>query len=79
MGYPNYYFYNKRCNMLFLWLYLSFFWLYNVAAFCMSMPMSFIMSENVEHSSEKTPRELMEQFNYKFHTSVISAHFFDQE
>ena len=26
------------------------------------MPMSFIMSKNVEHSSEKTPRELMEGF-----------------
>ena len=26
------------------------------------MPMSFIMSKNVEHSSEKTPRELMERF-----------------
>ena len=23
------------------------------------MPMSFIMSKNVEHSSEKTPRELI--------------------
>ena len=26
------------------------------------MPMSFIMSKNVEHSSQKTPRELMERF-----------------
>ena len=26
------------------------------------MPMSFIMSKNVEHSSEKTPRELMKRF-----------------
>ena len=41
------------------------------------MPMSFIMSKNVEHSSEKTPRELMDEV-CKSHTSVISAHFFDQ-
>ena len=26
------------------------------------MPMSFIMSKNVEHSWEKTPRELLERF-----------------
>ena len=24
LGYPSSYFYNKRCNMLLLWLYLSF-------------------------------------------------------
>ena len=35
------------------------------------------MSKNVEHSSEKTPRELMDEV-CKSHTSVISAHFFDQ-
>ena len=34
LGYPSSYFYNKRCNMLLKWLYLSFSWLYNVAAFC---------------------------------------------
>ena len=28
----------------------------------LSMPTSFIMSKNMEHSSEKTPRELMEKF-----------------
>ena len=28
----------------------------------LSMPISFIMSKNVEHSSEKMPRELMERF-----------------
>ena len=28
----------------------------------LSMPMSFIMSKIVEHSSDKTPRELMERF-----------------
>ena len=27
------------------------------------MPMSFIISMNVEHSLEKTPREFMERFN----------------
>ena len=32
LGYPNSYFYNKRCNMLLQWLHLSFFGLYNVAA-----------------------------------------------
>ena len=57
------------------------------------MPMSFIMSKNVEHSSGKTPqgssfpasRELSRflprregPLVYKFHTSAISAHFFDQ-
>ena len=57
------------------------------------MPMSFIMSKKVEHSSEKTPqgssfpasRELSRflprregPLVYKFHTSAISAHFFDQ-
>ena len=26
------------------------------------MPMSFIMSKNVEHPSEKTPRELIDRF-----------------
>ena len=36
------------------------------------------MSKNVEHSSEKTPRELTWRDLYKFHTSVISTHFFDQ-
>ena len=36
LGYPNSYFYNKRCNMLLQWLHLSFFGLYNVAAFCQS-------------------------------------------
>ena len=40
------------------------------------MPMSFITTKNEEHSSDKTPRELMEI--YKFHTSVISTHFFDK-
>ena len=40
LGYPNSYFYNKRCNMLL-----------------------FIMSKNMEHSSEKImPRELKERF-----------------
>ena len=34
LGYSNSYLYNKRCNMLLQWLYLSFFWLYNVAACC---------------------------------------------
>ena len=34
LGYPSSYFNNKRCNMLLQWLYLSFSWLYNVAAFC---------------------------------------------
>ena len=38
------------------------------------MPMSFIMSKNVEHSSEKTPRELME-IAPREDTSVISTHF----
>ena len=28
------------------------------------MPMSFIMHKNVEHSSEKTPRELMDRFSF---------------
>ena len=40
------------------------------------LPMSFTMSKNVEHSSEKTPRELMERFTNL--TSVISTHFVDQ-
>ena len=55
--------------------------------------MSFIMSKNLEHSSEKTPqgssfpasRELSRflprregPLVYKFHTPAISAHFFDQ-
>ena len=39
---------------------------------------NFIMSKNVEHSSEKTPRELTWRDLYKFHTSVIATHFFDQ-
>ena len=39
------------------------------------MPMSFVMSKNVEHSSEKTLRELE---IYKSYTSVISTHFVDQ-
>ena len=34
LGYPSSYFYNKRCNMLLWWLYLSFSWLHKVAAFC---------------------------------------------
>ena len=34
LGYPNSYFYSKRCNMFLLWLYLSFSWLYKVASFC---------------------------------------------
>ena len=34
LGYPSSYFYNKRCNMFLLWLYLSFSWLYKVAPFC---------------------------------------------
>ena len=41
------------------------------------MPVSFIMSKNVEHSSEKTPRELMERFTNFTHAHA-SAHFFDQ-
>ena len=41
------------------------------------MTVSFIMSKKVEHSSEKMPRELMDEV-CKSHTSVISAHFFDQ-
>ena len=48
-------------------------WLYKVAAFCQCQ--FHIMSKNVEHSSEKTPRELMERFT-EFHTSA--THFFDQ-
>ena len=31
------------------------------------LPMSFTMSKNVEHSSEKTPRELMERFTNLMH------------
>ena len=34
LGYPNSYFYNKRCNMLPKRLYLSFSSLYKVAFFC---------------------------------------------
>ena len=34
LGYPNSYFYDKKCNILLYWLYLSFSWLYKVAAFC---------------------------------------------
>ena len=40
--------------------------------------MSFIMSKNVEHSLEKTPCRGAHREIYKFHTSVISTHFFDQ-
>ena len=40
------------------------------------MLMSFIMSKNMEHSSEEMPRELMERFT-NFTPSVISPHFFD--
>ena len=36
------------------------------------------MSKNVEHSSDKTPRVGAQVEIYKFHTSVISTHFFDQ-
>ena len=42
------------------------------------MPMSFIMSKNVEHSSEKTPKPRAQGEIYKFHTSVSSTHFFGQ-
>ena len=34
LGNPSSYFYNKRCNMLLWWIYLSFSWLYKVATFC---------------------------------------------
>ena len=40
------------------------------------MPMSFIMSKSVEHSSEETARELMGR--YTNFTPVISTHFVDQ-
>ena len=33
--------------------------------------MSFIMSKNVEHSSEKTPRELMDRFTNLTHLIII--------
>ena len=36
------------------------------------------MSKNVEHSLEKTPCRGAHREIYKFHTSVISTHFFDQ-
>ena len=36
------------------------------------------MSKNMEHSSDKTPRVGAQVEIYKFHTSVISTHFFDQ-
>ena len=42
------------------------------------MPMSLIMSKNVEHSSEKTPKAWAQGEIYKFHTSVISTDFFGQ-
>ena len=37
------------------------------------MPMSFIMSKNVEHSSKGAHGEV-----YIFHITVNSAHFFDE-
>ena len=37
------------------------------------MPMSFIMSKNVEHSSKGANGEV-----YIFHITVNSSHFFDQ-
>ena len=48
------------------WLDLSFFLLYSVVVFCQCQ-MSFVISKNVEHSLEKTPRELMERFTNLIH------------
>ena len=39
------------------------------------MPMSFNMSQNVEHSSEKNAKGAHAQV-YKFYTPVVTAHFF---
>ena len=41
------------------------------------MPMSFVMSKNVEHWSEKTLKGAHGEI-YKSYTSVISTHFVDQ-
>ena len=59
LGYSNSYLYNKSCNMLLKSLYLSFFWLYNVADFWQCQSHS---SRLHQHSVEKTPSELMDRF-----------------
>ena len=78
LGYPNSYFYNKRCNMLlYWWPHLSFFWLHKVAFFnqcqCHSSCLRTWHGAFVGENAKGAHGEI-----YKFPISVISTNFFDQ-
>lgn len=52
------------------WLDLSFFLLYMQCCCLLPMPMSFIISQKIDHPLKKTPRELMERFIHLTHQQL---------
>ena len=79
LGYPNSYFYNRRCNMLlYLWPYLSFFYYIKLLLFVNAKIKSFIMSKNMAWTFVGENAKGAHGEIYKFHISVIFTNVFDQ-
>ena len=74
LGSPNSYFYNKRCNMLLWSLYLSFSWLYKVAAFCQcqchpSCPRTWSIHRRKRQGSSRRDLQISHSNFYSFRWS----------